>query len=134
MTRLSFGIAVAFVGAVSGRGSWPVGNLKIYVVNSTDLDTANNIPPIACLDVHGGATENMDNCAVFNKELYTPYAASTSAGPCTFFDTNWIENLDYKHGSDSYAFHCAEGLQSRPGGENWASTEVSCAMTICGNM
>ncbi|KAI0106540.1 hypothetical protein F4776DRAFT_645671 [Hypoxylon sp. NC0597] len=80
------------------------GSGHIYVINSTDFQTASPSDSIGCLDVTGAIS--VSDCATFTRLAVYPLSLSTAAGNCSFTDSSQVANTDNIYGQQSYAYHC----------------------------
>ena len=98
------------VGLAATAAAQMSGDAKIYVVNTTDVPQfgITDPKPFACLDINGGVTLDMENCALYNRRGSYPYILSTPAGICTFQDSKQPENTEASYGKGSYALNCGK--------------------------
>ncbi|KAI0836708.1 hypothetical protein F5Y06DRAFT_101317 [Hypoxylon sp. FL0890] len=82
------------------------GSGQIWVINSTDFNTASPADSIGCLDVTGALSDS--DCATFTQLSVYPHSISTAAGNCSFTDSTQVANTDNVYGQQSYAYHCRE--------------------------
>ncbi|KAI1418391.1 hypothetical protein F5Y13DRAFT_149083 [Hypoxylon sp. FL1857] len=80
------------------------GSGHIYVINSTNFQTASPADSVGCLDATGALS--VADCATFTRLNTYPLTLSSDAGNCTFTDSSQVANIDNVYGKQSYAYHC----------------------------
>ncbi|KAI1370506.1 hypothetical protein F4677DRAFT_350829 [Hypoxylon crocopeplum] len=110
MKCTAYTVLLAAVTAVAAVAQDFSGSGQIYVINSTNFDTATPDQAIGCLDATGAFSAS--NCATFTKLPNYPQTLISAAGNCSFTDPTQPANTDNKYGSRSYAFHCRPSYSS----------------------
>jgi len=80
----------------------------IYVLNSSNWQTANPSLQVGCID-DGGAFINSTNaadCGTFARLPNYPYTLTSRIGNCTFNDPSMPTNTDSKYGRSDHAWTC----------------------------